>query len=448
MHRTAVRWHLRRRLPDMPRRGEHDRSFKTGQFRRVALNTLLGLDASRNGRSGPTPSDPADSVDATPRSLSHVKELAISFSQETVASRARTRPEPHQGKALRREISCRRVSSGDPGATRNVARPRTAATTSAPTSRDEGYRDCCDWWPCSWACRAWTWISNIVCVVWTWVSNVVCVAWTWITTFFCVLWDIVTTVVNAVLGTLESIFGWVLSAIAFVIELLEMIPILGALIRWVINFVTFLINTVLSLGDMLLGLLGIRPEKKLRLCTIILRDEEGKPVGTVDDAVKLLQLAADVYKRDANVRVVPLRAFQYSSGFGGAETVDASWVTGDDANSDSTVLDVGCGGSGAGADWTIAGNDLSIQGEHVVLLRQLAARGRLRRARHLLPHPRRRRHDGRLRVVDHGLRDHRGECAPRVTTERAHARARGRTRVQCLAHLRRRRQPQPHGHPG
>ena len=222
-------------------------------------------------------------------------------------------------------------------------------------SRDEGYRDCCDWWPCSWACRAWTWISNIVCVVWTWVSNVVCVAWTWITTFFCVLWDIVTTVVNAVLGTLESIFGWVLSAIAFVIELLEMIPILGALIRWVINFVTFLINTVLSLGDMLLGLLGIRPEKKLRLCTIILRDEEGKPVGTVDDAVKLLQLAADVYKRDANVRVVPLRAFQYSSGFGGAETVDASWVTGDDANSDSTVLDVGCGGSGAGADWTIAG---------------------------------------------------------------------------------------------
>jgi hypothetical protein len=218
---------------------------------------------------------------------------------------------------------------------------------------DHGYRDCCDWWPCSWACDAWVWVSNIVCVAWTWVSNVVCVAWTWITTAVCILWDVVTTIVNAVLVTLESVLGWVLSALTFIIQVLEMIPILGTLIRWIINIVTHIISIVFSLGDAFLGLIGIRPEKLLRVCTIILRDENGNPVGTVADAVTLLQLAANVYKRDANVRVIPSRAFKYSSGFAGAETVDESWVTTDDGNSDSTLLDVPCD---AGSDWLLTGS--------------------------------------------------------------------------------------------
>lgn len=46
--------------------------------------------------------------------------------------------------------------------------------------RDQGYNscdrwqsNCCDWWPCSWACRLITWI----CVAWYWVSHWVCKAW-------------------------------------------------------------------------------------------------------------------------------------------------------------------------------------------------------------------------------------------------------------------------------
>ena len=219
-------------------------------------------------------------------------------------------------------------------------------------SRDDGYRDCCDWWPCSWACEAWTWISNIVCVAWTWVSNVVCVAWTWITTAVCVLWDVVTTVVNAILVTLESILGWVLSAIAFIIELLEMIPILGTLIRWVINLVTLVINVAISLGDAFLGLIGIRPEKKLRICTVILKDEKGSPIATVEEVLPLLQLAATVYKRDSNVRLIPSRAFKYDSGFLDADTVDASWITNDGSSSDSDTLDVPCD---PGNEWLLGG---------------------------------------------------------------------------------------------
>jgi hypothetical protein len=67
---------------------------------------------------------------------------------------------------------------------------------------DRGYnscrewrRNCCDWWPCSWACEiiswvcfAWVWISNLVCVAWVWISNLVCTAWVWVTSLACVLW--------------------------------------------------------------------------------------------------------------------------------------------------------------------------------------------------------------------------------------------------------------------
>ena len=209
-------------------------------------------------------------------------------------------------------------------------------------SRDEGYQNCCTWWPCSWLCAAWVWVSNIVCVAWTWVSNAVCISWTWISTSVCVLWDVVTTIANAILVTIESFMGWVLSAIAFIIELLEMIPVFGAIIRWVINIITLVSHVLVSLPDAFLGLIGIRPEKKLRICTVIVRDETGNPVADAKDVIPLLQLAVNVYKRDANVRIIPLRPLKYDTGFNGADTVDYSWITIDGSNSDGDTLDVPC----------------------------------------------------------------------------------------------------------
>jgi hypothetical protein len=230
--------------------------------------------------------------------------------------------------------------------------------------RDEGHNECsdwddecCDWWPCSWGCKIITWI----CVGWYWVASWVCIGWTWITTAVCLVWDVVTTVINAILVTIESILGWILDGLAFIIELLEMIPILGTLIRWVLNFVTFLIWTFVSIVDAILGFIGIRPEKLLRVCTVILSDEKGNPVASTDYAVALLQLAANVYKRDANVRIVPLAPFHYSSGFGDAETVSSDWVKTESGSSDADVLDIPCGADGAGADWGLVGSKLQFK---------------------------------------------------------------------------------------
>ena len=233
-------------------------------------------------------------------------------------------------------------------------------------TEDQGYnecddwdRRCCDWWPCSWACKVITW----VCVGYTWVSNIVCVAWDVVTTTVCVLWDIATTFINAILVTLESTLGWILSAVAFIVELLEMIPVLGTLIRWILNFVSFLLWTVASLIDAGLGYIGIRPEKLLRVCTIILRDEasdaegdeRGTPVASVDTVRVWLQLAADVYKRDANVRLIPSRPFKYTTGFADAEQVTDDWIQIDSDPGDSDTLDVACNAPGAGADWLLTG---------------------------------------------------------------------------------------------
>lgn len=223
---------------------------------------------------------------------------------------------------------------------------------------DQGYSTCCTWWPCSWACSAVVWITNVVCVAWTWISTVVCVIWNITTTLVCVIWDIVTTVVNAILVTVMSILGWVLSAIAAVVELLEMIPVIGTVLRWVINLVTSIIGILSAIPDLILGAVGVRPEKLLRVCTVILKDENGNPVASTEVAVSLLQLAVDVYKRDANVRIVPLRPFKYSSGFADAERVDESWVATDSDNSGADLLDHACD---AAIEWTSAGSGFQLR---------------------------------------------------------------------------------------
>jgi hypothetical protein len=219
-------------------------------------------------------------------------------------------------------------------------------------TRDEGYNGCAEW-------NEWfAWL----CVVWVWVENVRCVAWTVVTTSVCVLWDTVTTVVNAILVSIESIVGWFLSSLAAVVEYFECIPGLGALVRWLLNLVTGIVWTIASFWDIVAGLAGIRPEKILRVCPVILSEKtdkpgekKGEPVASMENMVAVLQLACNVYKRDANVRIVPSRPFHYATGFAGPETVKPDWVIVAPEVRDSEMLDPPCEGAGVLADWGVPG---------------------------------------------------------------------------------------------
>jgi phospholipase C len=81
---------------------------------------------------------------------------------------------------------------------------------------DQGHKDCCDWWPCSWACDAWVWVSHWVCVAWTWVSSIVCVVWQWISKWVCRLINWVYTticklIVSIVFWFIRHVVTWVIT---------------------------------------------------------------------------------------------------------------------------------------------------------------------------------------------------------------------------------------------
>ncbi len=87
-----------------------------------------------------------------------------------------------------------------PVRSRECADQRDLGYNSCSQYRDDGYnacagwdKHCCDWWPCSWACKlitwicqGWYWVTNLVCDIWTWIKNIVCLAWVVVTTLVCV----------------------------------------------------------------------------------------------------------------------------------------------------------------------------------------------------------------------------------------------------------------------
>jgi hypothetical protein len=241
--------------------------------------------------------------------------------------------------------------------------------------QDQGYNSCsrwdskcCDWWPCSWACKlvtwfcvAWYWVSNIVCVAWYWVSNVVCVAWVWVTTAVCIAWDAITTAIGAVLETVESVLTWVLSALAAVVNLIFAIPVIGRFLHWVWDVVLTAVWGVAGLVDAVLWFIGIRPEKKLRMCVILLTDStSGQGNENVqqekDLIVQKLNDAIGIYRNQANVRIIKSGPFQYESGFADATTADGSWVDVYNNPAAPGPLDVRCGSASLSDDLTQDGS--------------------------------------------------------------------------------------------
>jgi len=218
---------------------------------------------------------------------------------------------------------------------------------------NQGYNSCSSWHP---------WLAWI-CIGWTWVSHMVCVGWTWVTTSVCVVWDTAVTVVDAVIVTLESIgLGWVLNLVAAIIELIFVIPIIGPILQWLWNIVLTVVSAILSVIDIIAYFLGIRPQKKLRVCTVIFADTNGNPVAATPDVVNVLNTAIDIYFREMNVMIIRSAPFQYSTGFLRPPRADASWVTTKQVSNDQLT---------ACCNVCMAGEELLIKGSGRRLLYML-----------------------------------------------------------------------------
>jgi hypothetical protein len=185
-----------------------------------------------------------------------------------------------------------------------------------------------------------------------------CVAWTWVTTAFCVAWDVVTTVVNAVIEVIESVLTWVLSGLAFLIELIFSIPILGRVLKWNWNIVLTIVWGLVGLVDAVLGIIGIRPEKKLRVCIVMLRDERGRPVGDRATVVARLQDAIGILREAANVRIA-LRTVRVRVRLRGRRARDGELGPHERHVQRAAMLDPGCNVEGAGEDLWLPGSGSS-----------------------------------------------------------------------------------------
>jgi hypothetical protein len=248
-----------------------------------------------------------------------------------------------------------RCLSGYNQTTQQCTQTKDEGYNQCSQTQDQGYNQCNGWGFFSFLCDAWVWVSNIVCVAWTWISNIVCVVWAAVTVFVCVLWDAVTTVGIFIFHTIEGILSPILNAIALIVQLFFAIPILGRILNAIWNTILTIVSFVASIIDGIAWLLGIRPEKHLYLVVMNQRDEKGDPVASDADMLASLALAIQVYRDDANIRVLPFKVFDYTTPASGDEQASDDYVTTLSANSTGETLDVDCGAADFTANLGFAG---------------------------------------------------------------------------------------------
>jgi hypothetical protein len=180
-------------------------------------------------------------------------------------------------------------------------------------------------------------------------------AWGAVTGGIVTIVDGATTFANAVLDTVGSLLGPVLDAFATLLRLLFSIPYLGGGLSFIWNLILTVVWGIASILDFILALLGILPEKRMKLLVVIQRQENGGSVATVEEALLLLQAAIDTYKDQANVRILPAGYFKYASAFQDTPTASNPYVMTEANMSASDTLDVCCGGCAFGDNFKTVG---------------------------------------------------------------------------------------------
>ncbi len=134
-----------------------------------------------------------------------------------------------------------------------------------------------------------------------------------------------------------SVFKTVLNVPAFLIGLLFSIPVLGRITALIWRGILDLVWRILSLPDVILGLFGVLPEKKMRVSFIILSNEAQEPFVKMDRLKEFIQDTVETYKEAANVRVIvdkvhtmeaPAPAANLNPSCSSRAVVDDMWTAG------------------------------------------------------------------------------------------------------------------------
>ncbi|GGD15739.1 hypothetical protein [Aquisalinus flavus] len=245
---------------------------------------------------------------------------------------------------------------------------------------------CIGWtWVTTRTCKGWNWVSNMVCVAWTTIEETFCKTWStvietfckayeWVSSTTCVAWEevrhracqlgeildrlipdlgisgsvllpflprgwldpvsglyeaainLIGTVLHAIAETIDSTVGVLVDAIAWLVSMVTLIPVLGPAVAIVVNFLNMLVFTVIGMiVELPFALFGARPEKKLRVC-LLLPEYMDTPMARTQ-IIDQLDQACRLFWAEARVRIVPAQYFQYRrAGRNAPETPDNSWI--------------------------------------------------------------------------------------------------------------------------
>lgn len=130
--------------------------------------------------------------------------------------------------------------------------------------------------------------------------------------WFC---ELITVLVRVVTWVTVTVGKWVTvvvceliavaaNTVGFIVGLVFAIPIVGRLLRQLWSIVVEAYWRILGLIDTILGLFGMRIPKRLRICVIILRDEEGEQLVDPTALDPAIAEAKRIYHEQANVRLL------------------------------------------------------------------------------------------------------------------------------------------------
>lgn len=96
-----------------------------------------------------------------------------------------------------------------------------------------------------------------------------------------------------------------ISAIAGIIGIILSIPIIGRLLKLIWNVIIEIVWRIIGLGGVLLDILGLDFQKKMRICVIILKDDKtGNALTTPTALQPEINTATQIWKDAANVKLI------------------------------------------------------------------------------------------------------------------------------------------------
>ena len=114
---------------------------------------------------------------------------------------------------------------------------------------------------------------------------------------------IIVTITRLVTEVICEIVGFVLDVVGIIVGLILSIPIIGGIIRAILNWITEIIWRLVSLPDLLFSAFGVMIPKKIYVKGIILNDN-GTPFATEEQLMPSINFARTVLQRECNVRLI------------------------------------------------------------------------------------------------------------------------------------------------